>query len=102
MKIQYERSGGFAGMSVKVNVDTDSLPPETTQSFYQALASARFFELPEKPTAPASSADQFIHRLIIDDENRHHEVELPDSAVPDALQPVLRKLVLMARNQGTR
>ena len=102
MKIQYERSGGFAGMSVKVNIDTNSLPAETTQSFYQALATARFFELPEKLATTGPSTDQFTHRLTIDDENRHHVVEMSDSAVPDSLQPILRKLLLMARKQGTR
>jgi hypothetical protein len=102
MIIQYERSGGFAGMRVKVNVDTNSLPPETTQSFYQALASARFFELPDKLAATTLGADQFTHHLTIDDENRHHAVEMTDSAVPDSLQPVLRKLLLMARKQDTR
>ena len=89
-------------MSVKVNVDTNSLPPETTQSFYQALMSARFFELPDKISATAQAADQFTHRLTIDDESRHHVVEMPDSAVPDPLQPILRLLVLMARKQNPK
>ena len=99
MKIQYERSGGFTGIPVKVTVDTDSLPPETEHSFLEALSAARFFELPEKLAQTTQGADQFVYRLIVEDETRHHTVEMGDSDVPDTLQPVLRQLTLLARKQ---
>ena len=100
MKIHYERSGGFAGMPVKVTVDTDSLPEETANVFLQAFSAARFFELPEKLPQPVQGSDQYTYRLAVDDENRHHSVEMGDSAVPDPLQSVLRQLTMLARKQN--
>jgi hypothetical protein len=100
MKIQFERSGGFTGMPVKVTVDTDFLPPETAHGFLEAFSAARFFELPEKLTFPAQASDQFVYTLTVDDEDRHHVVEMADTAVPNPLQPVLHALTLMARKQN--
>jgi hypothetical protein len=102
MNIHYERSGGFTGLPVKVSVDTKSLPDETANRILEALSAARFFELPERLSPPSQGADQFIHRLSVEDETRHHAVEMADSLVPDQLQPVLRQLVLMARKQDLR
>ncbi len=101
MKIYYERSGGFTGIPVKVTLDTNSLPPDIARELSQALDAAKFFELPEKLSSPVGGADQFNHRLVIEDEGRRHAVEMADSAVPETLQPVLRKLISLARQQKT-
>jgi hypothetical protein len=100
MRIHYECSGGFAGISLKVSLDTDALPPEAAKSIFEALSNARFFELPD--TLPPSSGrpDQFVYHLAIDDGDRQHAVEMDDSSVPASLQPVLRQLTLLARQPG--
>ncbi len=100
MKIHYERSGGFTGIPVKITVDTDTLPEETVKGFLEAFSASRFFDLPEKLIQPATGSDQYTYHLTVDDDARHHAVEMGDSAVPAPLQPVLRQLTLLARKQN--
>lgn len=100
MKIDYERSGGFTGATVKVSLDTASLPPETANGFLEAFSAAHFFELPAKLAPDRPQADAFVHRLTLDDEQHHHSVEMVDSTVPDPLQPILRQLTILARRQN--
>ncbi len=99
MNIHFERSGGFTGISVKVTIDTNNLQPEQSRTITEALSAARFFELPEKLRQPEGRADQFVYRLVVDDNTRHHAVEMDDSAVPEPLQPILRQMILLARQQ---
>jgi len=100
LRIYYERSGGFAGISVKVNLDTNVLPLETAHGIVEALSAARFFELPEILLQSTRRADQFVYHLVVDDGDRQHTVEMDDSSVPTSLQPILRQLNLLARKPG--
>jgi hypothetical protein len=97
MRIHYERSGGFTGISVKISLDTDALPPETANGIVEALSAARFFDLPEILPESTHRMDQFVYHLVVDDGDRQHAVEMDDSSVPAVLQPILRQLTLLAR-----
>jgi hypothetical protein len=97
MRILYERSGGFTGISVKLNLDTDALPPETASGILEALSAARFFDLPENLPESTHPTDQFVYHLMVADGDHQHAVEMDDSSVPASLRPILRQLTLLAR-----
>ncbi len=93
MLIYFERTGGFAGMSTAVRLNTDSLPPEEARKLQEMVDAAGFFNLPEKFPAPTRGADYFVYRLTVESEGRKHTVEVSEPAVPAELRPLLQSLM---------
>jgi hypothetical protein len=98
MKIEFERSGGFAGMRIQATVDTETLSAEAADELRAAVEAADFFNLPRKITARDEGADRFQYRLTVDAGQQKHTVETSDAGAPDALQPLLRRLTVLARS----
>jgi len=97
MQIQFERSGGFAGMRFAATIDTDSLSAEQAEELRKLVNEAQFFELPGSLTSPSPAADQFQYKLTVEDEGRRHTVETTDGAAPGSLRPLLRRLTVLSR-----
>jgi hypothetical protein len=82
MKISIERSGGFAGIARRTEVDTSLLAPEEArriEGLVRAAARAR-------PSGAPNVADAFEYRIAID--GRHYVVRDPSEewgALIDAL-----------------
>ncbi len=101
MRIDFERTGGVTGMRVATTVDTAKLPEAEAETLHSMLTEAGFFELPAFLKSPEPQMDQFEYRLTVTpDEGDPHTVQMSDAAAPAGMQPLLRKLTLMARNQG--
>lgn len=98
MRIQFERSGGFAGMLVQATVDTNSLPPPEAGNIVDLVEDANFFNLPAQISSSSPGADQFQYKLTVEEGDRCHTVETSEGAVPDSLRPLLRQLTLRARS----
>ncbi len=103
MRIYFERTGGFLGNSLVTAVDMTSLSAEEAQSLQQLIDQTQFFELPTDLDGKGM-ADAFQYTLTVEDTNRKHTVHTSDEAAPDELQPLIRRLTLLARrspNTGT-
>ena len=98
MRIQFERSGGFAGMRLTATIDTDTLAPDEARVLQALMDTAWFFDLPAVIASPTPGADQFQYRLTVEADERRHTVEVGEAAAPDTLQPLLRKLTTLARS----
>jgi hypothetical protein len=98
MRIDFERTGGFAGMRVTVTVNIESLSPEDAQDLREMVDGAEFFDLPEVITTPAPGADRFHYKLTVEDEEREHTVEMGEAAMPETLQPLIQRLTEVARS----
>ncbi|HEX6305061.1 MAG TPA: protealysin inhibitor emfourin [Anaerolineales bacterium] len=98
MRIQFERSGGFAGLLVQTTVDTDSRPPPEADKLVNLVEEANFFDLPAQITSPSPGADQFQYKVTVEEGDQRHTVEISEPAAPDALRPLLRELTLRARS----
>ncbi len=98
MRINYERSGGFAGMRITTTVDTQSLPADQANDLNQLVASSGFFNLPA--TIPSGGgADLYTYTVTISDQGRQHTVTVKDGSIPPALQPLLQRLTSLARGR---
>ncbi len=97
MRIDFERSGGFAGMRMTTTVDTESLSSEETRELFELVEGAGFFELPAKISSESPGADRFQYKLTIEAEGRQHTVETGEAAVPEKLRALIQKLTMMAR-----
>ena len=96
MRIEFERTGGFAGMRMAAIVQTESLSPDEARELHTMVETVRFFDLPAVIASPARGADRFVYTLTVEAETRRHTIEVGEAAVPEALQPLLQRLTAMA------
>ncbi len=98
MKIQFERSGGFTAIPVRLSLDTSQLEPVAAAELIRLVNESQFKSLPEKILPPEKVRDQFHYRLTVEDGGTSHTVETGDASSPEKLTPLLRHLTLMARS----
>jgi hypothetical protein len=98
MRINYERSGGIAGMRLTTTVDTGAMPTAQANELNGLVASSGFFSLPASIPS-TGGADQFTYTVTIEDQGRQHTVVVKDGGVPPGLQPLLQRLAVLARQR---
>lgn len=101
VRIHFERSGGFAGMVVEANIETDDLPEEEARQVVQLIEKCNFFALPVKPQDEPPWPDQFQYKIAIESEDMTHAIEIGDSSAPEEMRPLLQKLTMLARSAGS-
>ncbi|MCP4424581.1 MAG: hypothetical protein GY803_08830 [Chloroflexi bacterium] len=98
MRIYFERSGGFFGRPMTCEVDTETMPAEEAIALQEMVTSASFFEMPQ---SSSEARDQFQYKLIVEAEKVKYTVETTDTAAPDSLRPLLRRLTIMTRSSSS-
>jgi hypothetical protein len=98
MRINYERTGGFAGMRLAATIDTAALSPDQANALQEMIEAARFFDLPAQIPAPAQGIDQFQYRVTIEAQGKKHTVAVGEAAASPELQALLQQLTLLARS----
>jgi len=98
MKIDFVRSGGFAGLRLSVNVDIQTLPADQSAALAKLIRDSGFFNLPAQIKSPYGGADRFEYRLTISDAGRSHSVTVGEAAMPESLRPLIERLTEMAKS----
>jgi hypothetical protein len=100
MRIQYERSGGFAGPAMRRShvVDEDSLTGDEARELQHLVASADLAGHAAKRTgaAPKAGPDVFRYRLTLEHEGQKHVVNLSDADMPESVRPLVEWLTRKA------
>jgi hypothetical protein len=65
MRILLERSGGFAGIKKKAEVDSEALSKEDSAELERLVEAAGILNQPAAPAGPPQGADQFQYNLTI-------------------------------------
>ena len=102
IRVQFTRSGGFAGIPVTASCESDSLTPEDEDELRRLIESAGFFQLPATVTSSTSSApgaDRFAYRLTVEVDGEEHTVDMEEAAVPPESRPLLEWLSGFARRR---
>jgi hypothetical protein len=94
MRIQFERSGGIAGITVKKAVDTTRLPAQERAEL-EAMVHAIDFD--HVPPAPRTGADRFQYDIKIEDGRRRH-VSLTDGQLTPQFRALIDHLTAMPRD----
>jgi hypothetical protein len=98
MKIGFVRSGGFAGIRLAVDVDTNDLPLEEATQLAQLVEQAHSSLSAVPLSAPAP--DRFEYQLTIDASEYGPEVHrLYEPDVPEPVRPLIDMLTLLARGK---
>ncbi len=98
MRINFERTGGFAGMRLATTIDTATLPADQATALQGSVEAAHFFDLPAKIPAPPHAADQFQYIVTIEAEGKRHTVDVGEGSASPALQALLQQLTQLARS----
>ncbi len=95
MRIEFERSGGIAGISLKTSVDTSQLPPAEAAQLEQLVHAADLALL--RPRPPGPGADRFQYDLTIWEGKRRQRVSLSETQLTPELRPLIELLLDRAR-----
>jgi len=96
MHIDFARSGGLAGLTMAVSVDTARLPPDAAGVVDAALTRADLAGLAAQPRHAARGADRYQYDLTIERDGECHSLSFPETEVPPELRPVIDALVPLA------
>jgi len=97
IRIQFRRSGGFAGIPLTAATSADQLPEGQAAELQTLLASAEAPHRSQGPGPGAAGADQFQYQLELDDGQRQRSFNWDETQVPDAVRPLLGALTRIAR-----
>jgi hypothetical protein len=95
-KIYFERSGGFAGISSNITIDTHSLPSDEANKIQGMINNAKFFDLKKSSSPPPKrAADYYKYKITIqtEEEGTQNTIETNDITMPSELRPLINHLV---------
>ena len=95
--ISYERSGGFAGLTSSIKIDSDTLQVDEKEQLFQLIEEADFFSLVIENDSSSGSADKFQHKITMESGDLYRTLEVTDTAIPRQLLPLVNYLSNMAR-----
>lgn len=95
MRIEFIRSGGIAGVTLKASVDTGKLPPAQGAELERLVRAIDFGRLPRRPSGPG--ADRFQYDLTILDGKRRQAVSFNEGQLTAEVRPLVNRLVEMAK-----
>ena len=92
LTIEFERTGGFTGIPLRVILNGGLLEPSEFLSVRQMVENSGFFMISNPELQADTGADQFRYRIAIATAKRRHEVMLTEKQVPENLKPLIRFL----------
>lgn len=99
MRLSFQRTGGFAGITRTTTVDTETLSPQEADVLSRLVAAADLFKLPEQITASGSQSDRFQYKLTVEDQGQQHTVTVSEAAIPGTLRPLIEWLNQIAHRR---
>ena len=96
-RIKFERTGGFAGMTIARDLTLEDLSDEQAHTLLELLDDLDFNELPEQMTESDSQSDQFTYVITVETRRGEHTVVTGDASAPEKMQELLQLLNRLAR-----
>lgn len=98
-RIKFERTGGFAGMTISRDLKLDDLSEEHAHTLMELLDDLDFEELPEQLYGEESMPDQFTYTITVETRRGEHTVVTGDASAPEKMQELLHLLNRLARTR---
>ncbi|WP_017651971.1 protealysin inhibitor emfourin [Fortiea contorta] len=92
MRISFQRTGGFAGITKTTTLDTATLPPNEAEVLPRLVEAADLFKLPAQITSAQPQSDRFQYKLTVEDQGKQHTVTVSEAAMPGTLRPLIEWL----------
>jgi hypothetical protein len=98
-RIKFERTGGFAGMTIARDLKPDDLSEEQAHRLSELLDDLEFENLPEQMTGSESMPDEFTYTITVETLRGEHTVVTGDASAPEKMQELLQFLNHLARKK---
>jgi hypothetical protein len=92
MRIDYERSGGFANLQLSCNLNTDSMPQDQADELLKLVKSSKVFDIQQSDVTPVVGGgppDVFSYRLSLSEGDRQKTLSFNDVTAPASIRPLL-------------
>jgi len=97
LRISFERSGGFAGITTKTTVDEKDLAPDEAHKLRQLVEEADVFDLSKKIVPQSPRPDRFQYELSLEESGQQHTVTMSEETLPAKLKPLVNWLMEKSR-----
>jgi hypothetical protein len=98
MKIKFRQTGGFAGLTKAVEIDTAQLSPNEAEVMTLMVDRASFFEVSAPPSQAMPDREQYS--ISIESEGRSHQIDLGASNIPAQLKELVDYLAKKAQYEN--
>lgn len=95
MIVRHERSGGFAGITITVEVDSESLSAKEAKELKELVEKALPPDQPKKTTMP----DQFEYEFVVKDGDKSRKYLVNDETLTDDMRALSKWLIAAAQKQ---
>ena len=96
-KIKFQRSGGFAGVTLSSTLDPDDLPEDDAEQVRQLIDDAKLFEQPKQIKSRSPMPDRFEYKITIQEKGKRRTIVVGDQSTPANLKPLIDFLLQRAR-----
>jgi hypothetical protein len=93
IRIEVDRSGGFADRAVHAAIDTGTLPADQAKQISDLVDRVDFAALAEPGRRHATRPDRFQYDLTVRLGASTHRLSLPESALPAELKELLGRVM---------
>ncbi len=102
MRLHFERTGGFMGRTISLDLDLNDLSPPQAEVLRLLLDKANFLGLEEETPASDPARDVFNYLIMVETDDIRHTVRTSDVDMPTALRPLIEELNQLARTLPAR
>jgi hypothetical protein len=92
-KIKFERSGGYAGVTLAHALETKALPAPELARVQKLIDDANLFELPKQVKSRDAMPDRFEYKITIREKGRQRTLVIGERSTPENLKPLIDYLV---------
>jgi hypothetical protein len=97
VKVEMRRSGGFAGRTTQVRLDSARMAPAEGARLVLLVSAVDWSRLGRASAGPAVGADLMRYDLVVDQGSTRWEGTVADPSIPNELRPLLQFLTSAAR-----
>ena len=98
--IDFERTGGFAGISLHTTIDSHSLSADESEELVRLLAESGLPEITPEPRTAGSFPDQFTYLITLQYGEERHILHMAEKQVPQSVKPLLSFLTKRSRRKN--
>lgn len=98
MIVRHERSGGYAGITVNAEVDSETLSAKQANELKELVE--RAFPSDQPPKKKATMPDQFNYEFIIADRDQTQTYQVNDQTLTDDMRALSKWLIATAQKKS--
>lgn len=96
-EVEFQRSGGFAGIRLGMSVSTQGLPAGQARELRELVDRSDIPALAARPAAPPAGADRFQYDITLRRNDAEHHLTVQDSGLTEGLRALTGWLEAHAR-----